>query len=229
MALFKSHLVSQASGSVGGTTYAHNAGGLYMRARSIPVNPNSAQQQAVRGLMASLVSAWSDILTPGQRATWDLYAFNTPLTGPLGDPRNVSGLNMYVRSNLPRLQAGATRIDQGPAIFNLGSFTEPSFTVTESTDLAAVTFDNTDAWANEDDGHAFVYLSRPFGLAINYFKGPFRYADSIDGDAVTAPTSPASIALPFPAEADQQVGMKFSVSRADGRLSSPFRGRVTTI
>jgi len=227
MASFKSGLVTQASGSVGGLTFSHNQGGLYMRARSIPVNPNTAQQQAVRNFMSQLVAAWNDSLSAGQRATWDLYAFNTPVTSKLGEPINLSGLNMYVRSNVPRLQAGAARVDTGPSVFNLGSFTEPSFSLDTANDEGDVSFTDTDDWANEDDAFALVYFSRPFGPAINYFKGPYRFADTIDGNSTTAPTSPAAITLPFPVEAAQQVGMKFSVSRADGRLSSPFRSRTT--
>lgn len=227
MASFKSGLVTQASGSVGGLTFSHNQGGLYMRARSIPVNPNTAQQQAVRNLMAQLVAAWNDDLSAGQRATWDLYAFNTPVTSKLGEPINLSGLNMYVRSNLPRLQAGKARVDQGPATFNLGSFTAPTFSIDTANDEGDVSFTDTDEWANEDDAFALVYFSRPFGATINYFKGPYRFANTIAGNSSTPPTSPAAITLPFPVEAGQQVGLKFSVSRADGRLSSPFRSRAT--
>ena len=41
--LFKSAAFTQASGSVGGLTFAHNRGGMYTRARSIPVNPKTQQ------------------------------------------------------------------------------------------------------------------------------------------------------------------------------------------
>ena len=46
----------------------------------------------------------------------------------------------------------------------------------------------------------------------------------ISGDGTTPPTSPAAIGLPFACVAGQKLFAKAVLSRADGRLSSPFRG-----
>lgn len=221
---FKSQVLTQASGSIGGVTYSHNAGGMYQRARAIPTNPNTPYQQAVRGIMSQLTSLWENVLTAGQRAAWNLYAANVTLVDALGDPINVSGLNMYVRSNVPRVQTSLPRVDDGPTTFNLGDFTAPTLAaISAATDDFDLGFDNTDDWANEDDAAMIVYGSRPQNAAINYFKGPYRHADNVDGDAVTPPTSPQTIVNPFVLTAGQQVFVKVSVSRADGRLSAPFR------
>lgn len=222
---FKSALLTDASGSIGGITASRNRGGLYLRARVVPVNPNTPFQQAIRGFVASLTSGWNDTLTIGQRAGWDTYANQVPLPDPLGDPRNVGGLAMYVRSNVPRLQAALPRVDDAPIVFDLGTFTNPTFgTFAAATNDFAVTFDNTDAWANEDDSAMLVLGSRPQNASINFFKGPYRFADLIAGDATTAPTSPATIVNPFAFEAAQQIFVQIRITRADGRLSLPFRG-----
>lgn len=224
MALFKSALITQASGSVFGMTFSRNKGGNYIRQRQIPVNPNSPQQQAVRGIVGDLSNLWVNTLTAAQRTAWTDYAANVPLVNKLGDPNTVPALSMYVRSNTPRVQAGQARVDDGPTDFTLGGFTNPSFGVDAANDEVDVSFTNTDAWANETGSFALVYASRPQNASIDFFKGPYRLAGVIAGDDVTAPTSPAAIALPFAVVAGQKVFFKFSVSRLDGRLSQVFRG-----
>lgn len=221
---FKSSLLAQASGSVGGSTYSHNKGGMYIRNRSIPTNPNTTYQQAIRSIVGQLTDLWLTTLTAAQRAAWDAYAAAVPILDSLGESRAVTGLNMYVRSNTPRLQAALPRVDDGPTIQNLGDYTAPAIaSVAAAADTADVSFTNTDDWANEDDAALLAYFSRPKSASINFFKGPYRYADKVDGDSVTPPTSPATIALPFPVEVGHRVFGRLQVSRADGRLSQPTR------
>lgn len=223
MAIFKSPVIASASGSVAGMTFSHNKGGPYIRARVIPTNPNTIYQQAIRTYVASLSNHWLTTLTDAQRDAWEVYASNVEILNALGDPINLTGLNHYIRSNVPRLQAAATRIDDAPAEFNIGEFTNPTMLVDSATDIASVGFTNTDAWANETGGHMFVSLSRPQNPSINFFKGPYRYAAKIDGDPVTPPTSPASVPLPFLCEAGQRIFAIIRTSRADGRLAASFR------
>lgn len=215
---------TQISGSVGGWTGSHNAGGMYIRARTIPTNPNTPFQQAVRGIVAQLSNLWVDTLTLAQREAWKTYAENVEVQGPLGDSITLNALNMYQRSNVARIQSGAARVDDAPVIFNVGDFTNPSFALDEAADEIDVTFADTDAWANEDDARMIVYASRPVATSINFFKGPYRLAGTIDGDAITPPTSPAAIALPFPVAVGQRIHALVRVSRVDGRYSNPFRG-----
>jgi len=224
MAIFKSIIMPQASGSLGGIVFSRNKGGAYVRARAIPTNPNTAQQVVVRQAVGNLANLWSNTLTAAQRAAWKNYADNVPVVNALGDSIILTGLNMYTRSNVPIIQAGLTRVDAAPTVFNLGDYTEPSIAIDATDDEIDVTFDNTDAWANEDDAAMLVYASRPVAASINYFKGPYRYAGKIDGDGATPPTSPAAISLPWAVEAGQKVFAKIAVVRADGRLSYPFRG-----
>ncbi|MCK5439380.1 MAG: hypothetical protein KAI97_05525 [Gemmatimonadetes bacterium] len=222
---FQPLLGTDLSGSVGGIVASHNRGGAYFRNRSIPTNPNSVQQQAVRGIMASLTSHWNNTLTAAQRTAWDTYALNVELPNSLGDPRNVGGLGMYIRSNVGRIQATFGRIDAAPPIFNLGEFTNPTW---DNFDAAADTFDTNfttgDDWVSEDGALALLYSSRPQNPTINFFKGPYRLVGAIVGNSGTPPTSPNSGNAAFAFEVGQRVFMKFSISRADGRLSLPFRG-----
>lgn len=223
--LFKPLLGDQLSGSVGGVTASRNAGGAYFRQRALPVNPNSVYQQAVRGYFSQLAAAWGGTLTEAQRNAWTSYAENTPVTNRIGDSIVLSGLAMYQRSNVARLQAGLARVDDGPGTFGLPEFTGVSWDPPDAAaDTVDVNFTNTDVWANEDGGALLVYASRPQSPSINYFKGPYRFMGSVAGNGTTAPTSPATMTLPFVTTAGQKIFFYARCTEADGRLSSTFRG-----
>ena len=220
MALFRGTLIGQASGSVAGNTFSRNRGGQYIRNRAVPVNPNSPQQVAVRNALSQLSTAWGQSLTATQRMDWDVYAQNVPVLNRLGDIITLTGFNMYIRCNTPRLQAGLSRIDDGPSVFDLGSFTPVTTLVVAANDTVTVSFTNTDDWANETGAAMLVYISRSLSQTINFFKGPFRFGTNIDGDDTTAPTSPVVVNSPFTVAASQQVFTRVTVTRADGRLSN---------
>lgn len=220
---FKSALVTQASGSVGGATFAHNQGGLYVRGRGIPTNPNSDQQQAVRANMTTLSTAWVNTLTNAQRTAWKTYSTNVKLVGPLGDARSVPAISMYNRSNGPRLQASLARVDAAPTVFDLGTFTPPTFTNTAASQLVTVTTTGSDAWTTGTANALLVYLSRPQNQSIVYFKGPYRLAGKITGTATGGVTG-GVVTAPFAVTAGQKVFYKTSVTFSDGRLTSNVSG-----
>lgn len=219
---FKSAIFTQVSGSTGGATFAHNSGGLYMRSRTIPTNPNSPQQQTVRTAMGELSNQWNDTLTQAQRDAWNLYAINVPLTDVLGGTHLTSGIAMYVRSNVPRIQAGLGTLDAAPTIFNLGAFSEPTYTVTAPS-TGSLAFVGSDDWVSEDNAAMLLYASRPQNPSIEFFKGPYRFAGLVAGEVASPPTSPESIGTPFVTVAGQKLFYRVRVSRGDGRLSADFR------
>lgn len=222
---FRPLLGTDLSGSVGGITASHNAGGPYFRNRAIPTNPNTPFQQAVRGFMATLTSRWNNNLSVPQRAGWDLYALNVPIPDTLGEPRNIGGLAQYVRSNVPRLQTTLARVDDAPIVFNLGEFTNPTF---DTFDAAAETFDvnftEADEWVGEANAGMIVYSGRPKNATVNFFKGPYRFAATLLGSVGSPPTTPATITAAFVFGVGNNVFVNMRISRPDGRLSLPFRG-----
>lgn len=223
--LFKSGIISSASGSAGGYVFAHNKGGMYIRNRSIPTNPSSSFQQVIRGAVIDLTAKWQELLTETQRIAWKVYADSVLLANPFGDPRAVPPLSHYIRSNVPRIQSGQPRVDDAPVIFNLGEVTLPGYAGLTPPTAATFSFDNTDNWANEDDSAMLIYVSPPKAQSVNFYKGPYRYAGLIEGDAITAPTSPAAITTPwaYSATVPQRSYAQIRVTRADGRLSGTFR------
>lgn len=221
---YKSQIVTQASGSVGGTTYSHNQGGLYQRARAIPVNANTVQQQAIRNAVAQLTSLWVQTLTQAQRDAWATYSLNVPIPDSLGEPRDIGGLAMYVRCNVPRLQASMARVDAAPTTFTLGVMS-PVLTVADvSAQTLSTGYTAADAW-NTAGGALLIYQSRAASLATNYFKGPYRFVAAELGVGV----SPAVDAAVFPFALSNKVFMQFRATYADGRLTSPFRNQATVV
>lgn len=223
MALIKlGPTVGQISGSVGAITFSRNKGGAYIRTRSVPTNPGTQWQTQLRGYLAQLTAMWPT-LTTAQRDGWEAYDENVLLPNPLGDQRKIGALAHYVRSNVSRLQASLARVDTAPVIFTLGDFTQPEIASITAPTALSLTFTVGDDWVDEDDSAMLIYGAKGYNQTINYFKGPYRYADAILGDSVTPETSPYAAALPFVLQEDQKSFIFGRVTRADGRLSSPFR------
>lgn len=217
------------SGSVGGIVASRNRGGSYFRERAVPVQPNTPQQAVIKGIFGGLSTRWSATLTQIQRAAWDQYADGTPLTDVLGQEFIPTGLNMYIRGNTPLSQNEDPILDNGPTTLGLPTVSPVAASgMSTATEIASVTFDNTDPWANEDEGRLFVYMSRPQKQSINFFKGPYQLAGTVAGDGMTPPTSPASITSPFATVADDKVFFRAFAVDGQGRKSSDQFFDVTT-
>jgi hypothetical protein len=221
---FKSLLLSQASGKFGGLVAAHNKGGMYLRARSMPTNPASPLQAIIRGIMNQCSQAWVETLTPSERLGWETYAANVPLIDKLGESRPISGIAMFNRCNAVRLQTGGGIIKTAPTIFDLGTYTPPTLAANAADDDLEVTFTATDEWALEAGAQMAVFCSTMQNSSINFFKSPYRYLGRILG-ATPAPTSPAALPLPFAAVEDNRLFARIVILRNDGRVSLPWFGQ----
>jgi len=217
--LFESGIITRGSGSLGGLTLSHNRAGMYLRSRVTPVNPGTGQQVAVRNAFSGLSTAWQQTLTKPQRDAWTTYAINVPVTGKLGNPLTLTGQQMYIRCNTPRIQAGLPRVDDGPIVFAHDSLAAVTVAAFDAADMVTLTFDDTDLWLNEDDAALLLYVSRQQASSINFFKGPYRYAGKLDGDSVAPPATPGSIANTYEQDAGNAIFARLFTSRADGRLS----------
>jgi hypothetical protein len=216
---FKSPIISQGSGKIGGAVYSHNRGGNYIRNWRTPVNTNTAQQQAIRNDLGTLQARFAQTLTSGQRAAWATFAANVPVVNSMGDSITITAQNWYIKANVPRLQASITPVDAGPTVFELATLTTPTPTITAAGTTASLAFTNTDAWANEVGGFLLVYASRAQNATINFYKGPYRFAGKVTG-AATPPTTPATITLPFVSgPTGSKQFFRVVAVRADGRPS----------
>lgn len=211
---------TQISGSSGGTTWSRNRFGAYKRNRSLPVNPNTSRQVAVRNNVRSLAIAWNNTLTQAQRDAWNVYGANVTWTNKLGQAVNLTGLNHYIRSNTPRLGAGLARVDDAPTIFTL-AVAELSLgaTASEATQIITFTFDDTATWASEDGAFQQFAAGLPVNGGIGFFGGPYRLVGNGLGNSGTPLTSPQTFTSGFPIAAGQRLWVRTRIGRADGRLS----------
>lgn len=208
----------QRSGSTGGATFSHNRYGAYIRARSMPVNPNTARQVAVRNAVRALTIAWQVTLTQVQRNAWDVYAANVSWTNKLGQSVNLTGLNHYIRCNTPRLQNGIARVDAAPVIFNLATAELAlAATASEATQDLTIDGDAAGAWIGEADAWQFFSMGLPQNAGIGFFGGPFRQVTAVPGAG--PPPFPVVIAAAFPFAAGQRIWVRSRIARGDGRLS----------
>lgn len=212
-----------ASGTAGGITVSRNRFGFYQRNKSIPVNPSTALQNAVRSAFAELAARWSQ-LTQAEREAWQVYSNAVPRSDVFGQPITLDGRQMYMACNTLRKQAGLTIVDAGPTTLTLPELSLPVPTITAG-DAISLGFTGTDGWATEVGGALLFYASPPKSPQTNYCRGPYRYAGKVAG-AATAPTSPATLTAPFVYTEGQRVYWKAVALLADGRMSSPSYGNV---
>lgn len=230
---YLSQIIVAASGSVGGLVFSRNRSGNYTRGRAIPVNPNSTRQAAVRAAMASMVSYWHITLTAPQRAAWDTYASNTPLTDALGQQQTVTGQNMFLRANILSEWRGLPTIDAAPTVFDLG---EPVISI-DSLVVAAgiITWTFTVGGAGTPTTcRKLLYIGVAQNAGRTFFRGPYQLASDTAGAAATTAFVVANtLALPgawfaaYQPEVGDLLPIKMSILYDDGRLATAFRTIIT--
>lgn len=223
---FNSALTTGVGGKLGNMVGLMNRAGQCLRALVVPANPNTAGQQAVRGVFATLAAAWSGALDAAERAGWAAWAATLTYTSKLGTLYTISGFNAFIAANTARMQGSLAEIDAGPTTSGFAGFTSPTVTFVASTGKISVAFDNNDPWAGEVGG-AMLVRTCPLAMdpGVTYYEGPFQYVGKIAG-AGTPPTSPVLFDQPGGVDAGLQYAVAVRVVRADGRYSQEriFRG-----
>ena len=217
---------SGASGSMGDITWSHNRFGQYARSRTKPVNPNSARQQKIRGLLATLTARWSQTLTDPQRTAWNLYGSSVKMKNRIGQDIHLTGFNHYLRSNIVIGDMAGTYVDAGPTIFELPE-KDAAFAITgsEATQVFTATFDDTADWAAENGGFLYFIQGTPQNNQRNFFGGPWRGFDLLTGDSGAPLASPLPLTALIAISQGQRVWGQARIMRADGRVSEPFQAQ----
>ena len=106
-------MIAGLRGSINGTTHSRNRFGDYMRNRSIPTNPNTSAQSAVRSRLSALASGFRS-LTAAQIAAWNSAVADFPTVNVFGDVRKLTGLQLYVGVNSNILNGGGSQLSAPP-------------------------------------------------------------------------------------------------------------------
>lgn len=114
MALIKlTAIVDNISGKLNGTVFAKNKGGHYMRSKSMPSNPKTSFQTAVRARFGAIAQLWG-ALTQAQRNAWNAMASEFPYQNRLGDSKILSGFALHQKLNTNLAVIGKNAISNPP-------------------------------------------------------------------------------------------------------------------
>lgn len=91
-------IVTEMRGKVGGHVFSRNSSGGYMRPKTIPVNPNTPAQIAVKGIFNDNSAAWRN-LTQAQRDSFITYAPEYTNLNVWGSSQPLTGQQLYMRLN----------------------------------------------------------------------------------------------------------------------------------
>jgi len=229
--LFKSQVLTQASGSIGGITYSHNKGGMYQRARAIPTNPNSTGQAAVRMYFTQAISLWTNVLTQAQRDAWDNYAANTPVTNKLGDAIQLSGQNMFVRIWTAAARGGLdpatdyANFTVAPTNFNTGDPGTLGITsISAATNVVTISIGGAPGWAANDLSALLFQAGNVVNASRTFYRGPFRGGLSELGNSTTPITSATfdldDLVPAINASAADRMWVRLRALYSDGRLTA---------
>lgn len=220
--------ITAMSGSIGGSTYARNRFGYYLRPRTKPVNPNSSLQVVVRTAMAFFTQRWHDTLTSAQRIAWATYAAAVPVKNRLGETVYITGFNWYLAVNIVRSQMENSKCDPGPTTLTLVE-SDPAFSVAAyaSTQKLNIVHDPLLPWCGIPASILGIYMGQPQGSTRNFFNGPWKKVGPIPGNAV----SPTLMDPPFTLVTGQKVWVygRIATGPTDSRIGPPMVASCTVL
>jgi hypothetical protein len=89
---------SEIRGTIGGNTYSRNASGAYVRGYVKPVNKNTAKQQSVRNVFASVAQGWRSLSAANRQTYADMCQFY-PKTDSVGNVVIPTPSQLFARIN----------------------------------------------------------------------------------------------------------------------------------
>lgn len=174
-------MMTDASGKLGGQVFSKNRGGSYVRTKVTPLNPQSTAQMSVRGIFASISSAWSS-LNESARASFQNFVSDYARTDIFGDLRNPSGKNLYQRLNQN------LAISNQPAISVCVVPSEVPFAnvVSASADISGTSFDVVTG-GNTTGSRVVAWATPSLSQGTSFVKNKLRQIGVYDGaDELTA-------------------------------------------
>lgn len=175
-------LLTNISGSVGGSTFQVNRYGWSLKNKQSGVNPNSSQQNFTKASMRVLLSAWTN-LSDADRKSWVDYAAAFKITTKFDSGIALSGFNLFLKYNLLYQLSNHNLAD----IFNSVTLYKPAVDGADISLTGSGTSEmllNT-TWSVSDNAW-FVnyYFTKPLPASVNFFKTNTKFvirANNVDG------------------------------------------------
>ena len=214
MALIKP-ILGEMAGSIAGVTFSHTKGGLSVKRRPTPTNPQTPAQQSVRSILDELARQWRDALTDLERQDWNAFAALKTERNKLGESVNWSGQQQFIALNSRLLRTGGTAQKMSPPVSGPPDLTSVTLTAGVGTS-ASVAFTAAPLAA----GHKLIVWGLP-----NHSPGrhPLLSNCTILGVSAAAAVSPFTLAAaPQPIE-DLAYTVFVQVIDLYGQVSVPVR------
>jgi hypothetical protein len=203
-------LIGGLSGSIGGVTGSHNKGGVYLRQRAVPTNPNSVRQQATRSAFSEFASSWTTVLDQAERDLWTTYAQNNTIVDKIGQDIYINGISWYIMFNSRLVDAGETPITVPPP----GAAPSPLSTfAVDISALATVDVTFTPVLGADERMQLWMTLPGTAGQTPN-----FKQARLV-GYSGLAEVSPWAATLPFQVQTGTQSTLYGFVMNDQGQTS----------
>ena len=106
--------ITTISGKTDGQVFANSGRGRYVKNFTMPTNPMTVAQQAVRAAFAIISQAWRQLTQPQQEA-WNTAAPGFPILNRLGDVIILSGQMLFQQLNLNLTIIGEANLTAPPA------------------------------------------------------------------------------------------------------------------
>lgn len=229
-ALIDSNFISNASGSVDGLTFSRNKGGLYIKKKSNPVNPNTPQQNVVRARLQSLANSYRS-LSVSDRNAWADAAENYPVTNRLGKSKVLTGQQLYQKLNLQRLNVGLAVITNPLAPVDLDAPVIGTSSLDLTSGIFSIGFSPDPIPANTK---MLIEATAPLSSGVNApSRSRFKRIDVIDAAA----SSPQDVTTAYEAvfggsvaSVGDRIFFRLSfVSELTGQQTSRIQGSVDVI
>lgn len=118
--------ITNISGKSGGSVFAHNKNGNYVRRLGIATQPQTAKQSLARSIFGVISRMWGS-LTQDQREAWKQFGAEHPKTDQFGDSRPLTGRQAFISVNSNLQSVGTpplsvplfTRVDF-PSVLDFG-------------------------------------------------------------------------------------------------------------
>jgi len=232
---YKSPLLTDAAGSIGGLNASHNKGGGYFRAKPHPKNTPTNARSRVRSAIGSLSNLWHK-LTDIQRDSWTNFALEIKTPSRPGSIHILLGYQQFIRCNSARSPVADTfpPLLDAPTVFlappGLLLIDAYPFVQVGGTDKGRIWFYLKAEMANppipaNNESFIFCYVSKPFNVGKSSYYGSMIYADK----CFLPPSSTVPIQKYFPTQIFRSdrtpfnMVAEFVVTLHDGRVGYPLR------
>jgi hypothetical protein len=168
-------MMTDASGKLGGQVFSKNRGGSYVRTKVTPLNPQTTAQTNVRGIFASISSAWSN-LSESARASFNGFVSDYARTDVFGDLRNPSGKALFQRlnQNLVISEQAQISVCSAPIAVPFANLTGADG------DVSSLSFDVTTA-GDTTDSRVVVWATPPMSQGTSFVKNKLRQLEVFSG------------------------------------------------